>query len=325
MTTTPIVLDNGIYLPEADLWLDARRRRSSSVVSHAHTDHWARHEMLIATPATLDLLRLRWPKAPGYALPYGRPLEREGCRLTLFPAGHCLGSAQVLVEMHRGEERVVYTGDFKLAPNVAAEPAPVIPCDTLVIDATYGHPRYRFPPTEETMSEVFTAMDACLSGGCLPVIIAYAVGKAQEVLKLLVDRGYRVIADPVICRGASVYEDHGVRLGSVCEAHPGDDLCSAVVIVSRPALAEQFARERGRVKKIRLTGWAVDRWRSSWWGDDLAFPFSDHADFDELLRYAQMAAPQRIFTIGSFPHLAKELCRRGLNAWHLAEGCAPFL
>jgi Cft2 family RNA processing exonuclease len=322
-----VVLDGGIYLPELDIWLDARRRQGASVISHAHADHWARHERLIATPATLELVRLRWLAASGLALDYGEPLYDQNYRLTLFPAGHCLGSAQVLIEVESTGERIVYTGDFKLRPNTTAERAPVIDCETLIIDATYGHPRYRFPPTEKVIGELFEAIDTCLSKGEVPMLLGYAVGKTQEILKILVDRGYRVIAHGQVYRGALAYESLGIEFGPTLECYSDGNLSGAVLVFPQPVPTHDLAALglEKRTRVMRLSGWAVDSWRSSWSGRGLAFPFSDHADFDDLLTYVQSSHPRRAYTIGGFPQLARELCRLGLNAWHLRKGPAPFL
>lgn len=324
---TQIVLDSGIYLPELDLWVDARRRQPVSVVSHAHADHWARHDRLIGTAATLALIKLRWPSASGLALAYGQPLDGDGYRLTLFPAGHCLGSAQVLIEVERTGERILYTGDFKLRLNCTAESAPIISCDTLIMDATYGHPRYRFPPSEEVIAQLCEAIDSCLSQDVIPVVLAYAVGKAQEVLKILLGRGYRVITHRQVYRGARVYEALGVQFGLGYECYGESDLGGGVLIFPTSASGDERALLLAgrRVRTVRLTGWAIDAWRSSWWGDGLAFPFSDHADFGDLLTYAKESAASRIFTVGGYPQAARELRGRGFDAWHLRHGPSPLL
>lgn len=324
---TQVVLSNGIYLPQLDLWLDARRRQSTAVVSHAHTDHWAKHRQLIGTPATLELIRLRWPSVAGQALPYGQPLEQPGYRLTFFPSGHCLGAAQVLIELEDTGERLVYTGDLKLRRNATAELAPIVPCDVLIVDATYGHPRYCFPADEETLERLYHLLDASLERGAVPVILAYAVGKAQEVVKLLLERGYRVVVDPIVYQGARVYETFGVDFGLAYECFSGTALKGAVLVFSSTAAfngQSPLRQKRGMFRFIRMTGWALDGTGPGWPSDGFALPFSDHAGFDDLIAYVEQAGPRRVYTVGSFPHLAEELRRRGFDAWHLREGVLPL-
>ena len=145
---------NGLHLTGTPLSLDARRKSPLSFVSHAHSDHIARHERTIATAATLRLMahRLGDLNAP-LAVPYGRPFALGPLTLELLPAGHVLGSAQIRVTREDGK-RIVYTGDINFAPSLTAEPTQVAECDTLVIESTFGHPRYVFPPREEVLGQV---------------------------------------------------------------------------------------------------------------------------------------------------------------------------
>src|SRR5437773_11425569 len=111
-----VIFDKGLHLPALDLWMDARRRRTGCWVSHGHTDHIAPHQRFIATGPTAAFLRLRHARSEGMVVPYGEPVVGRGYQITLYPAGHCLGAAQLLIEMDNGH-RTVYTGDFKLRSN----------------------------------------------------------------------------------------------------------------------------------------------------------------------------------------------------------------
>ena len=140
--------------------------------------------------------------------------------LTMYPAGHCLGSAQILVEADG--ERLVYTGDIKLRPNVAARDAVVVPCDTLVMESTFGDPQYRFPPDVATHDRLYAACDRALSDERVPVVLAYALGKSQEALELLLRRGYRVTLHGSVWNVSEIYRECGwisggtrVRAGNV--------------------------------------------------------------------------------------------------------------
>ncbi|MCA1850210.1 MAG: MBL fold metallo-hydrolase, partial [Acidobacteria bacterium] len=151
----------GLYLPDLDLWLDADGPRERCVISHAHSDHIAEHRAIVSTPETARIFQHRRGGAEVEMLRYGERRDYGRYALTMFPAGHCLGSAQVLVES--GGERLVYTGDFKLRPNVAAESAVIVPCDTLVMESTFGDPQYRFPPDVATYARLYAAVDRALS------------------------------------------------------------------------------------------------------------------------------------------------------------------
>ena len=133
-----IEYDKALYIPALDLWLDATRVKDFSFVSHAHTDHATRHRRVLATPETLVLLEHRRGRTQAVTALFNQPLTLADHRVTLFPAGHILGSAQILIE---GEQSLVYTGDFKLRPGVCARPAEVKQCDILVMAVSYTHLR----------------------------------------------------------------------------------------------------------------------------------------------------------------------------------------
>jgi Cft2 family RNA processing exonuclease len=172
-----------LYLPDLDLWLDADGPREHCVISHAHSDHIAEHRSIVATPETARIFQHRRGEAQVTTQIYGERRDYGRYALTFYPAGHCLGSAQILVEADG--ERLVYTGDIKLRPNVAAESAVIVPCDTLVMESTFGDPHYRFPPDVAIFDRLYAGIDRALSDDRVPVVLAYALGKSQEALELL--------------------------------------------------------------------------------------------------------------------------------------------
>jgi len=141
-----------VYLPEIDLWLDSLRKKDTSLISHAHSDHTARHLRPVLTPNTLLLLSDYLKKSDPIPLSYHEPLDCGKYTLTLYPAGHCLGSAQSLIQSKSTGERVLYTGDIKVKPSPTNEPLEAVPCDTLILEATYGRPKYVFPDQDQVLS-----------------------------------------------------------------------------------------------------------------------------------------------------------------------------
>src|SRR6516164_1932274 len=140
--------DRGIYLPSLDLWLDPWDERATAFISHAHGDHIGNHCEVILTEITAQLMALRLPgDRIEHRLPYQAPFPFRGAELTLLPAGHIYGSAQLFVQSDAGS--LLYTGDFKLRPGRAAEPIAWRPAETLVMETTFGLPRFVFPPTEQ--------------------------------------------------------------------------------------------------------------------------------------------------------------------------------
>jgi putative mRNA 3-end processing factor len=319
----PIELRDGtLCVAGSSLHLDATRRVECAFVSHAHGDHIGRHDRTIATAATLALMRHRLGepkrrKPEHLPASFRTPFGLGELTLELFAAGHVLGSAQLRVT--RDGVALGYSGDLCTEPTHAAEPAEVMACDVLVLESTFGHPRYVFPPKEETLAQVRRFVDDARSDGVTPVLLGYALGKAQEILKYLSDAGYPCRAHPAVHAVNRVYEAHGVLLPGVRALGPeGPD--AGEVVVCPPHLARSAAM-RG-VKKRRtaiLTGWAIDGSRF-FRNVDAAFPLSDHADFPSLVRYARATGASRVFTVhGHEEELAAALRKEGIRAEPLRE------
>jgi len=313
------VLRGQLKVASSGLFLDAHRRSACAFVSHAHGDHIARHDRTIATRATVALMRHRLGAQKGEALPveYRKPFGLGDLTLELFPAGHVLGSAQLRVT--RDGVALGYSGDLCLEPTLTAERAEVMACDVLVLESTFGLPRYVFPPKEEVLLQIRRFVDGALSDGATPVLLGYALGKAQEILKYLGEAGYRCRVPPVVAAVNKVYEAEGVALPGVAVLPP-EGPAPGEVVVAPPHLARSGAILRiPRRRTAVLTGWAIDG-RRGFRGVDAAFPLSDHADYPALLRYARATGAARVLTVhGHARELAAALRREGLRAEPLVE------
>src|SRR3954452_14886188 len=260
MSDVEIVFDDGLHLPALDLWLDARVPRGRAFVSHGHADHFEVHGAIIATPETARILRHRLQQSEGEVtvLPYGEPLDLPGetpARLTLYPAGHCLGSAQALIDV--GGTRICYTGDMKLRPNVAAESGVIVPCDVLITECTFGEPRYVFPPDAEIHAALQAEIETAYAEGEVPVVLGYALGKAQEALHLLTGWGY-----PVMCHGAvdtlnHLYEECGVHFPGPYTRYVRGQVAVNVLLCPPSVRKHAMLRALAPYRTIYLTGWAL--------------------------------------------------------------------
>jgi putative mRNA 3-end processing factor len=312
----------GIRVLDSGLHLDATRRVECAFVSHAHGDHIARHDRTIATAATLALMRHRLgaprrARAEHLAAAHRSPFGLGELTLELFPAGHVLGSAQLRVT--RDGIALGYTGDLCTEPTDAAEPAEVMPCDVLVLESTFGLPRYVFPPKAEVLAAIRRFVDDALSDGLTPVLLGYALGKAQEILKHLSDRGYRCRAHPVVHGVNRVYEEMGVRFPGVRPLGPEGPDRGEVVVCPPHLTTSPSMRGVRRRRTAVLTGWALDGGRH-FRGVDAAFPLSDHADFPSLVAYARATGARRVYTLhGQADALAAALCRERIRAQPLRE------
>jgi putative mRNA 3-end processing factor len=304
--------DNGLFFTRPRLALDVRRRQPHGFVSHAHADHIGPHELAYCTPATACLYRLRMgAQRRVVEIPYRQPHQFGEARLTTYPAGHCLGSAMALIETDGAS--LLYTGDFKLGASATAEPAELPRADVLVMESTFGRPRYRLPPREETVAKLLQLVVDSLARGATPVVHAYPLGKSQEVSRLITSIGVPVLQHPMTFAVSEVYRQCGVDLGDVQAYDPA--LLAGRAVVTLPQGARQF-RLAGirRPVSIAVTGWAVDpstKWR---WGVDHALPLSDHADFDELIETVRRVGASEVYCMHGHADFVGHLQAAGFNA-----------
>jgi len=281
--------DGGLMLTKAGLAVDIRRRQPKAFISHAHTDHIARHEYALCTPETAALYQHRLGKRPTLVMPYRRPIEWGGLRLTTYPAGHCLGSAMLLAE--DGKQSLLYTGDFKLGRSATSEQAELPRADILVIECTFGHPDYRLPPQTQVVDQLIALVRQILDAAAVPVIQAYSLGKGQEVTKLLTDAGIPVLQHRDIYAVSRVYEACGMNLGRykrlAVRVPPG----WAVVVPPHTGRLDRIERQ----VRIAATGWAADPRAKYRLRVDHAVPLSDHADYDDLFEAVARVEPKVVY------------------------------
>lgn len=309
-------LKGGLKLQGSALWFDARRQSEVSFVSHAHTDHIARHARAIGTAETLALMQHRVGTVEHLVpLKYGERYDFEGHTLELFPAGHVLGAAQVRVTRPDGH-RIVYTGDFSPGLFLTAKRAEVPACDTLVVESTFGHPKYRFPPREQTYDEVAAWCREKLARGVRPLLLAYSLGKSQESVQQLATRGLKVVTHESIHAISSLYTSLGVPIDA--RLYDGTFL-EGEVGVFPPFRAHRPVID-GPVATAVLTGWALEPWGASRAGADIAFPVSDHADYPSLVEFAKATGAREVVTLFGFAEeLAHGLRKEGLFARAVQE------
>lgn len=307
---------HGLKITALDLAIDYCRRQPRGFVSHAHADHMARHELAFCTPETAALYRARLGERRTRLMPLGEPLEWHGHRLTTHPAGHCLGSAMLRVESATGS--MLYTGDFKLRPSATAVPANPPRADVLVMESTYGDPRYRLPPRDEVIEQLVRTVNLVLSSGRTPVVQAYVMGKAQEVTRILTQHGIPVLQHPLVHLISEIYEQQGCPLGNY-RCYGSEYVAGHAVIV--PPFRQQAAplRNLGRTSTIVVTGWAhAPRGRQAC-GADFAVPLSDHADYNELLECIERVGPRIIYCTHGPESFVDDLRGRGFDARPLAS------
>lgn len=312
--TRNVTWDRGICLLEHDLWLDPGVVKERAFVSHAHTDHARRHQSALLTEATLGLLpEARRPRS-SKVLPIGVPVALGEATVTLHDAGHMLGAAQILFE--HGGERLLYTGDLKLRHDHCGARTAIPAADVLVVESTYGRPQFRFPEPAAVIEAIAVWCRRALADGVVPVLLAHAVGKAQELMLALAPYGFHFALEERCVPHAAAYERLGVALP---EWTPLDDAVGDRVVVAPPA-GKDAIRRIYRYRTALVSGWAEDPGFRQVFGADHAFPYSDHCDFNDLLDVVAMTGADQVYTVHGFTtDLAAQLRRRGVRAYALEQ------
>ena len=275
----------GLFCPSAGVHLDPHRPVDRAVVTHGHGDHCRPgHRALLATPETVAIARARYGESAFGSvetLPYGEPRRIGDATITLRPAGHVLGAAQIVVEA--GGARAVVSGDYKRAPDPTCAPFEPVTCDLFVTEATFGLPVFRHPPAEAEVARLLASLEAnpdrCHAVG------VYALGKGQRLIAELRRAGY---ARTIYLHGAlvglcTVYERLGVALGPLEQVRGRDQPLKGELVLAPPsALADRWARRLPDVLVSAASGWMRVRQRAKQRGVELPLVISDHADWPEL-------------------------------------------
>jgi DNA ligase 1 len=315
-----VIHRHGIYIPEADLWLDPHFGVKRAFISHAHADHVARHEMTFCSEITRDLMKERY----GYKnegemrpLPMREANEWEGWELRLLPAGHIIGSAMLHLTRKADGATLLYTGDYKLRQGLSSERCELLAADSLIMECTFGLPQYAFPPMADIVAHILKWVQETLEDGGIPVLLGYSLGKAQEILCALAEAGHPVMLHKAVWEMTNALAP---RLGKLPlhrlfkaeEAH-------GHVLIFPPSNGKSLALRKLKVcRTAMLSGWALTPGAKYRYQVDEVFPLSDHADHPELLETVYMVKPRRVWLVHGYTReFAAELRAKGMEAWSL--------
>jgi len=277
----------GLYCPPGDFHIDPVRPVARAVITHGHSDH-ARsgHGAVLATPETLAIMTARYGEdfaASTEAARYGEKISRNDVTVTLVPAGHVLGSAQVMLKW-KGITAMI-SGDYKRRSDPTCAAFEPVACNLFVSEATFGLPVFHFPPAEGEVAKLLKSVS--LFPGRTHLVGAYALGKAQRLIALLRQAGYD---RPVYVHGAlagmnALYQAHGVTLGPLLPAtdNARNTLPGEIVIAPPSAIADKWARRFADPIPAFASGWMMVKARARQRHVELPLVLSDHADWDELI------------------------------------------
>ena len=288
---------DGLYVEPGGFWIDPAVPVPRALVTHGHSDHArAGHHAVMATAQTLAIMAVRHGPAAGAQAARYHETQRIGdVDVRFVPAGHILGSAQIVLE-HRGE-RVVVSGDYKRAPDPTCAPFEPVPCDVFITEATFALPLFRHPPVEGEVAALLSRLrdnpDRCVLVG------AYAVGKAQRVILELRAAGHQA---PIWLHGAlqalcGLYRDFGFDLGDLRLVTPENKkaLAGSLILCPPSALADRWTRGLPDPITAMASGWMRIRQRARQRNVELPLVISDHADWDELTATIREVNPAEVW------------------------------
>jgi putative mRNA 3-end processing factor len=286
----------GIYVRPADAWVDPSQPQERAMVTHGHADH-ARggHGTVWATPDTLAIMGTRYGEQNGCPVEYGRSVTVGEVEVSFVPAGHVLGSAQIILDW--GGERVVVSGDYKRREDPTCEPFLPVPCDVFITEATFGLPVFRHPEVggevDRLLGRLADNPDRCV------VVGAYALGKAQRVIAEVRRHGHE---EPIYYHGAlerlnQLYEELGIQLGELRPATGASraELAGKIVMCPPSALNDRWSRRLPEPITAMASGWMRIRQRARQKNVELPLIISDHADWDELTATIREVAPKEVW------------------------------
>lgn len=317
MSDMVIVRQEGLYCVPGQFYIDPWRPVERAVITHAHADH-ARsgHGHYLAAASGVKVLRSRLGPIHIDGLEYGASVVHNGVKVSLHPAGHVLGSAQVRMEY--GGEVWVASGDYKLEADATCAPFEPVRCHTFITESTFGLPIYRWSPSQQLYDDINAWWRKNQAEGRTSVLFCYAFGKAQRILS-----GLDASIGPIICHGAAqaltqVYRASGVALPPTMMVGDVADkaaLRHAIVIAPPSAAGSTWMRRFGDYSDAFASGWMLLRGARRRRGVDRGFVLSDHADWPGLMQAIKATgAPRVIVTHGSIPIMVRWLQQNGWQA-----------
>ena len=288
------------------------------MVTHGHGDHArAGHETVVATPETLAIMATRYGEdfaTRREPLPYGKSLTRDGVTVTLVPAGHVLGSAQAVIAWHG--MTIAVSGDYKRRRDPTCPPFEPVACDVFVSEATFGLPVFVHPPDHEEVAKLLQSLRQFPDRSHL--VGAYALGKAQRLIRLLREAGYD---DTLYMHGAmasmnALYGRHGIDLGPLAPATDAKDKLPGKIVLAPPsAIVDKWSRRFADPLPIFASGWMRVRARARQRQVELPLIISDHADWNELVQTIGEVKPQQLWiTHGAEEALLRWSALNGIDA-----------
>lgn len=309
--------DKGLYCPQGDFFIDPWRPVDKAVITHAHADHskWGMKSYL-THQKSIPIMRHRLGEINVAGLEYGEERSLNGVKVSLFPAGHIPGSAQVRIE-YKGEVWVI-TGDYKLIDDGVSTPFEPVKCHSLVTESTFGLPVYKWKPQREVFSEMNQWWRENREQGLASVILGYSLGKAQRIL-CSIDPGI----GPILLHGAIhnsnlALKESGLVLPEtvlITKDTPKEKYRGALIIAPPSAFGSPWMKKLKPYKVGTASGWMSLRGARRRRNVDKGFVLSDHADWNELNQAVEASEAEKVYVTHGYTNIFSNwLKSQGIDA-----------
>lgn len=293
--------DKGLYCPVGDFYIDPVRTVDRALITHGHADHArAGHGSVLATEETLQIMAIRYGEnfaGTTQVASLGETLSVNGVSISYFPAGHVIGSAQILVE--KDGMRIVASGDYKRCKDPTCAGFEPVPCDVFITEATFALPVFRHPNDGQEIVKLLRSVERFPERAHL--VGAYALGKAQRIIRLIRDAGYdkTIFIHGALAKLSAFYEDRGIDLGVLAPATidkaDKEQFAGSIVVGPPSAFSDKWARRFPDPVTCFASGWMRIRQRAKQRGVELPLIVSDHADWDELTETIREIGPEEVW------------------------------
>ncbi len=280
------IISHNLFIEALNAYIDPIKPVDKAIITHAHADHAKpNHNNVLATEDTINIMKIRYGEncAKSFqSIKYNEKIYFNGIYITFFPAGHILGSAQILLEDKKN--KILITGDYKTIQDDTAQSFELVQTETLITEATFGLPVFKHPKPED---EILKLLNSIQTFSEKPHIVgAYALGKSQRIISLLRKKGYNevIYLHGAVDKITNYYIKKGIKLGQLKKVSKEDisNLKGKVIIAPPSAIKDKWVRKFSDARYCLASGWMIIKQRVKQNKIELPLVISDHADWLEL-------------------------------------------
>lgn len=294
--------DKGLYCQKGDFYIDPWKPVERAIITHGHGDHaYSGHKYYLCHTHTKPILQLRLGENNYQTLEWSETINKNGVQVSLYPAGHIIGSSQVRLEFN-GEVWVV-SGDYKIEDDGISGKFEPVSCNTFITESTFGLPIYKWKPQQQVYDNIITWINKNKENGKTSILLAYSLGKAQRVLQAIKETTQNIFAHGAIFNMQQALIDAGWDICKVVRITPETpkELLKGAVIIAPPGADGTSWMKKFQPYSVGVcSGWMQVRGNARRRNADAGFALSDHADWDGLLQTVKATGAERVFVTHGF-------------------------